>query len=66
MTVVWHVDYLKIYHKNLDKVKDLLTHLEKLYGEKFPVSRGKKIYIHENGFGLLNPGSDEVIDGELH
>ena len=42
ITLTWHVDDLKISHKNPDKVTDLLTHLLKVYGEKFPVSRGKK------------------------
>ena len=42
MIVTWHVDNLKISHKNPDHVTEILMHMEKLYGEKFPVTRGKK------------------------
>ena len=42
MNVTWHVDNLKISHKNPDHVTEILMHMEKLYGEKFPVTRGKK------------------------
>ena len=42
MTVTWHVDDLKISHVNPDRVTDLLKHLEKLYGEAIPHTRGKK------------------------
>ena len=38
MTVTWYIDDPHISHKNHNRVTDLLTHLEKLYGEKFPVS----------------------------
>ena len=61
MTVTWHVHDLKISHNNLDQVKDLLTHLEKLYGEKFPVSRGKKYTYMNMDLDFSTPGVIKLL-----
>ena len=44
MTICWHVDDLKVSHKNEDAVTALALKLVSLYGPKTPISRGK---LHE-------------------
>ena len=44
MTICWHVDNLKVSHKNEDAVTALALKLVSLYGPKTPISRGK---VHE-------------------
>ena len=41
MTIFWHVDNLKVSHKDENAVTDLAEKLVELYGPKTPVSRGK-------------------------
>ena len=58
MTVTWYVDDLKISHVNPDCVTDLLTYLERIYGEENPHTRGKKhTYL---GMNLIFAESDLV------
>ena len=42
MIVVWHVDYLKVSHKDPQEVKRFFKKLESLYG-KMRIQRGKKL-----------------------
>ena len=44
MTVCWHVDDIKVSHKDKDSVTALTLKLASLYGPKTTISRGK---IHE-------------------
>ena len=44
MTICWHVDDLKVSHKNEDAVTALTLKLDLLYGPKTTISRGK---LHE-------------------
>ena len=44
MTVCWHVDDLKVSHKDEDAVTALSLKLASLYGEKTTICRGK---VHE-------------------
>ena len=44
MTVCWHVDDLKVSHKDENAVTALTTDLEELYGPKTTICRGK---VHE-------------------
>ena len=41
MTVCWHVDDLKVSHKDEDAVTALTLKLASLYGPKTTISRGK-------------------------
>ena len=41
MTVTWHVDDLKISHKESDEVTKFISELEKVLGNKLTVHRGK-------------------------
>ena len=41
MTVTWHVDDLKISHKESDEVTKFIRELEEVYGDKLTVHRGK-------------------------
>ena len=41
MTVTWHVDDLKISHKNSLEVTNCLHHFGQIYGERMTVHRGK-------------------------
>ena len=41
MTVTWHVDDLKISHKESDEVTKFITELGKRYGNDLTVHRGK-------------------------
>ena len=55
MTVVWHVDDMKISHEDPQEVDIMIRFLEKKYANdglgKMKVSRGKK---HENDFRLYH------------
>ena len=41
MTVTWHVDDLKLSHKNPIEITKCATYLASIYGEKLSVKRGK-------------------------
>ena len=41
MTVTWHVDDLKISHKDSGEVTKCIQYLQKIYGEKMTIHRGK-------------------------
>ena len=41
-TIVWHVDDLKMSHKDQDVVTDVINWLKGIYGEHMRISRGKK------------------------
>ena len=41
MTVTWHVDYLKISHKESDKVTKFISELGQLYDNDLTVHQGK-------------------------
>ena len=55
MAVTYHVDNLKISQNNPNQVTNLLTHIEKIYSEKFPVYlRKKHTYLGMNlDFSIL-------------
>ena len=61
ITLTWHVDDLKISHKNPDKVTNLLTHLLKVCGEKFPVSHGRKHTYLGMYLDFSTPGVVKVL-----
>ena len=44
MTVVWHVDDLKVSHKDQREITKLLLHLGRIYGPNITVNKGK---IHD-------------------
>ena len=44
MTVTWHVDDLKIYHKDSRKVTKFIKHFGDIYGDRMKVHRGKMHY----------------------
>lgn len=46
MTVVWHVDDLKVSHRNSFEITRLASYLKDIYG-KVKVSRGKKLDFWE-------------------
>ena len=41
ITVTWHVDDLKILHKDSGEVTKCIKYLQKIYGEKMTIHRGK-------------------------
>ena len=41
MTVAWHVDDLKVSHKDLFEITKFATYLSSIYGPKLSVKRGK-------------------------
>ena len=41
MTVTWHVDDLKISHKDKKEVSKFIIALSRIYGDKISVHRGK-------------------------
>ena len=41
MTVTWHVDDLKISHKDEKEVTEFIKDLGEIYGNKLTVTRGK-------------------------
>ena len=41
MTVTWHVDDLKISHKDSNEVTKCIDHFRKIYGDRMTVHRGK-------------------------
>ena len=45
MTVIWHVDDLKISHEKDDEVSKFILGLAKIYGDKISVHRGK---VHDH------------------
>ena len=42
MTVTWHVDDLKISHKDEEELKKIISELGAIYGNKLTVMRGKE------------------------
>ena len=41
MTVTWHVDDLKVYHKDPYQITKFSSYISIIYGEKLTVKRGK-------------------------
>ena len=42
LTVVRHVDDMKVLHKNKEEVTKFIEYMKGIYGEETPVARGKK------------------------
>ena len=42
LAVVWHVDDMKVSHKNNEEVTKFIENMKVIYGEEIPVARGKK------------------------
>ena len=42
LTVVWHVDDMKVSHKNKEEVTKFIEYMKGIYGEEILVARGKK------------------------
>ena len=40
--MVWHVDDMKLMHKNKEEVKKFVEYVKLIYAEKTPFVRGKK------------------------
>ena len=59
LTVVWHINDMKVLHKNKEEVTKFVEYMKGIYGENMPVVRGKKhIYV---GMDLDYISSREVI-----
>ena len=41
LTITWHVDYLKVPHKDQSEVKKIVEYLQGIYGDQMTVRRGK-------------------------
>ena len=56
--MVWHVDNMKVSHKNKEEMTRFIEFMKAIYGENMPVVRGKK---HTNdGMDL-----DYILPGEV-
>ena len=42
LTVVWHVNDMKVSHKNKEEVKKVVEYMKVIYGDNMPVVIGKK------------------------
>ena len=57
--MVWHVDDMKVSHKNKEEVTKFIEYMKGVYGEKIPVAIGKKhTYV---GMDLEYSSPGEVI-----
>ena len=57
--MVWHVDDMKVSHKNREEVKKIIEYMKGIYGEEILVARGKKHTYLGMNLGYGTPG--EVI-----
>ena len=59
LTVAWHVNDMKVSHKNREEVKEFIEYMKGIYGEEIPVTRVKKhTYV---GMDLNYSTLEEVI-----
>ena len=58
MTVTWHVDDLKISHKDSREVKKFIKHIGDIYGDRMTVHRGK---VHDYLVMDLDFSSPKVL-----
>ena len=59
ITLVWHVDDMKVSHKNKEEATKFIEYMKGIYGDNMPVVRGKKqTYI---GMDLDYSSPGEVI-----
>ena len=58
-TVVWHVDGMKVSHRNKEEVTKCFEYMKVIYGEKIPILRGKKHTYVGMDLDYISPG--EVI-----
>ena len=57
--MLWHVDDMKVSHKNKEEVTKFIEYMKEIYGEEMPVARGKKNTYVGMGLNYSSPG--EVI-----
>ena len=60
MTVMWHVDDLKISHKYPREVTKFILSMGKIYGEGITVTRGKVHYFLGIKFDLYTQGTTKM------
>ena len=59
LTLVWHVDNMKVSHKNKEEVANFTAYMKVIYGEEMPVTREKKRTYVGMDLNYSTPG--EVI-----
>ena len=58
LTITWHVDDLKVSHKDLSEVTKIIEHLQGIYGDKMTVRRGK---VHDYLGMTLNYREKDIL-----
>ena len=56
ITVVWHVDDMKVSHKNKEEGTKFIKCMKGIYGEEIPIARGKRNTYVGKDLGYSTPG----------